>query len=117
MYERGAGSIGSMKTSICPPQISPVSSAKSSVSSYCTSCGVRERMRLTRLAERVALVAAAADRADHPPVGMDEHLRADALRRGPARLDDGDERHRLAAGERLGERRQDLGGHSRILHR
>src|SRR5690606_39328916 len=33
--------------------------------------------RLARLPERVVLVAAAADGADGPPVGEDEHLRAD----------------------------------------
>ena len=37
--------------------------------------------RLARLPEGVVLVAAAADRADHPPVGEHEHLGADALRR------------------------------------
>ena len=33
MYTRGAGSSGSMYTSICPPQMRPFSSAKSSLSS------------------------------------------------------------------------------------
>ena len=55
---------------------------------------------LARLAERVVLVAAAADGADGPAVGEDEHLRAGALRRRAVGADDRHERARLAALER-----------------
>ncbi len=48
---------------------------------------------LARLPERLVLVAAAADRADRAPVGVDEHLGADALRRRAGGRHDGDERH------------------------
>ena len=65
-------------------------------------------MRLARLPERVVLVAAAADRADRAAVGEDQHLGAGALRRGAVGADDGDERGRLAARERVGGRGQDL---------
>jgi hypothetical protein len=67
--------------------------------------------RLPRLAERIALVAAAADRANHPPVGMDQHLRADPLRRRSARGDNRHQRNRLALRERLTERSQQFRGH------
>src|SRR4051794_37042525 len=44
------------------------------------------------LPERIVLVTAAADRADQPPVGEDQHLRPDTLRSRPGGRDDGDER-------------------------
>ena len=56
--------------------------------------------RLARLAERVVLVAAAADRADGPAVGEDQHLGAGALRRRAVGADDRHQRARLAALER-----------------
>ena len=64
--------------------------------------------RLARLPERVVLVAAAADRADRPAVGVDEHLGADALRGGAGRAGDGDERHLFAARQCFGQRGEDL---------
>src|SRR5262249_21825951 len=57
--------------------------------------------RLARFAEGVVLVTAAADRADDPAVAEDEHLGADALRRGAGGRHDGDERRRLASFQRL----------------
>src|SRR5262249_29668848 len=64
-------------------------------------CRTPGSQRVARLAERVVLVAAAADGTDGAPVGVDEHLRADALRRRALRADDGHERDRLAAAKRL----------------
>src|SRR6185503_3177996 len=61
------------------------------------------RDRFLRLPERIVLVAAAANRPDGAAIGEDEHLRADALRRGAGGGDDGDERRRLAAIERVGD--------------
>ena len=71
--------------------------------------------RLSRLAERIALVAAAADRANHPSVGVDQHLRAHPLRRRSARRDNRHERNRLALRERLAERGQQFRGHGAII--
>ena len=64
--------------------------------------------RLARLAERVVLVAAAADRADDAAVGEDQHLGADALRRRAVGADDRHQRARLAALERRGGGGKDL---------
>ena len=61
-----------------------------------------------RLADRVVLVAAAADRADGTAVREDEHLRAGALRRRPLGADDRHERGRFAALQCVGRRRQDV---------
>ena len=61
-----------------------------------------------RLADRVVLVAAAADRADGAAVGEDEHLRAGALRRRPLGADDGHERGGFAALQCVGRRGQDV---------
>jgi hypothetical protein len=52
------------------------------------------------------LIAAAADCADAAPVVPDQHLRADALGRGPARGDDGDQRRSVALFERANDRRK-----------
>ena len=60
------------------------------------------------LPERVVLVAAAADGADDPAVGEDEHLGAGPLRRRAVRADDGHKRGRLAARERISGGGQDL---------
>ena len=64
--------------------------------------------RFARFPEGVVLVAPAADRADRAAVGEDEHLRARPLRRRAVGADDGHERGRLAARERVGGGRQDL---------
>ncbi len=71
--------------------------------------------RLARLPERVVLVAAAADGADRPAVGVDEHLGADALRGRAGRAGDGDERHFLAARQRFGEGGEDFLVHNSII--
>ena len=86
-----------MKTSIWPPQTRPFSCAKSSSSSYFTRAALRVDQRLPGLPEGVVLVAAAADGADGAAVGVDQHLGADALRRGAVGDDDGDQRHVLGA--------------------
>ena len=72
---------------------------------------LRARDGLARLPERVVLVAAAANRADHAAVAEDEHLGADALRRRAGGRDDRDERRRLAAIERVGD-----GGEDFLVH-
>ena len=72
---------------------------------------VQRPARLDRFAgfpERVVLVAAAADRADGPAVGKDQHLGADALRRGAGGGDDGDEGDFLPAIQGLREGGKDL---------
>ena len=56
----------------------------------------------------VVLVAAAADGADGPAVGVDQHLGAGPLRRRSARAHDGHERDRLAALERVSRRGEDF---------
>ena len=63
---------------------------------------------LARLPERVVLVAAAADGADDAAVGVDEHLRADPLRRRAVRRDDRHERRGFAAFERVGDGGKDF---------
>ena len=63
---------------------------------------------LARLPERLVLVAAAADRPHRAAVRVDQHLCADALRRGSGRRDDGDERHLVAALEGVVEGGEDL---------
>ena len=70
---------------------------------------------LPRLADRVVLVAAAADGADDAAVAEDEHLRADALRRRAVRRHDGHQRGFFAARQRLSERGEDFVVHRRLV--
>ena len=63
--------------------------------------------RLSRPAKRIGLVAAAADGTHGPAVGIHEHLRAGALRRGAAGPHDRDECGGFAAFERGRRRRKD----------
>ena len=58
------------------------------------------------------LVAAAADGADNAAVGEDQHLRADALRRGAVRRHDRHERRFFAAREGLPQRGEDFVVHA-----
>ena len=67
--------------------------------------------RLARLAERVVLVAAAADGAHHAAVAEDQHLGADPLRRRSRGRDDGDQRGRFAPVEGIGD-----GGEHFLVH-
>ena len=63
---------------------------------------------LPRLANGVVLVTAAADGADDAAIAEDEHLGADALRRGTVRRHDGHQRGFFATGERFSERGEDF---------
>jgi hypothetical protein len=64
------------------------------------------RERIASFPECVVLIAAAADSANGTAVGKDEHLRARALRRGPARANDRHQRDRFAALQRVCRCRQ-----------
>src|SRR5262249_41113649 len=67
--------------------------------------------RLARLAKRVVLVAAAADRADDPAVAEHEHLGPDPLRCGTGGRHDRDQRRRLSAFQGVSDGGEDLSVH------
>src|SRR4051812_7676035 len=69
--------------------------------------------RLSCLTEGIVLVTASADGSDDPAVAEDEHLCADALRRGARGRHDGDQRRRFAALQRVGNSGEDFTVHLR----
>ena len=101
-------SIGSMNTSIWPPHTRPGLFGEVVVEVVLHGGGLARREHGPGLADGVVLVAAAADRADNAAVAKHQHLRADALRRGPVGRDDRDQGGFFATRQRFPERGKDF---------